>query len=129
MSDGIRETPQEPWQDIATAREAILDALKQAASGGAAGMADYEIAAIADDLLETLGASVDREPYATIVKRLLHPPFGTETSERLLMGTAADAIRTLLDQVADLSTSSALENSKARLADANSKSPIQAREE
>lgn len=43
-----------------------------------------------------------REPYAKIVKRLLNPPFGTETSERLLMGTAADAIRTLLDEVAEL---------------------------
>lgn len=43
-----------------------------------------------------------REPYAAIVKRLLNPPFGTETSERLLMGTAADAIRHLAKQEADI---------------------------
>ncbi len=45
---------------------------------------------------------VVRKPYDMIVKRLLNPPFGTETSERLLMGTAADAIRTLIDENARL---------------------------
>ena len=52
---------------------------------------------------EALPDGVERKPYDMIVKRLLNPPFGTETSERLLMGTAADAIRTLLDEVKALS--------------------------
>lgn len=52
---------------------------------------------------EALPAGVERKPYDMIVKRLLNPPFGTETSERLLMGAAADAIRTLLDRVRALS--------------------------
>lgn len=32
-----------------------------------------------------------------ITKRLLNPPFGTETSERLLMAEAAEVIRQLVD--------------------------------
>lgn len=36
--------------------------------------------------------------WARLVKRLLNPPFGTDTSERLLMGEAADAIRYLLER-------------------------------
>ena len=35
-------------------REAVLEALKQAASGGAAGLADHEIAEIADGLIAAL---------------------------------------------------------------------------
>lgn len=84
----------------------VLEALKQAASGGASGMADHELAEIADDLIgslcQTEPSEVSRKPYDMIVKRLLNPPFGTETSERLLMGTAADAIRTLLGENASL---------------------------
>lgn len=37
-----------------------------------------------------------------IVKRLLDPQFGSETTERLLMGTAADAIRHLQGETARL---------------------------
>lgn len=41
--------------------------------------------------------------WARLVKRLLNPPFGTDTSERLLMGEAADAVRYLLERVSPAS--------------------------
>lgn len=41
--------------------------------------------------------------WARLIKRLLNPPFGTDTSERLLMGEAADAIRYLLERVSPVS--------------------------
>ena len=40
------------------------------------------------------------EQLDALVKRLTDPPFGTETSERLLMASAADAITALRAQLA-----------------------------
>jgi hypothetical protein len=60
-----------PASSPAGGREAVLAALRQAASGGASGLADHEIEEIANDLLASLSPSTSAaEPVAWTVESL-----------------------------------------------------------